>query len=216
MFYTGLIVVIALLALIGLALAVKLLIKGQWLLGFLRGILGIGLLAMVALFALAAMDIFSYKQVLSERPIGTIALEKQGTQHYRLILSDIQGNQEIYDIYGDQWQLDARLIKWTDKFSALGAKPAYRLERLSGRYFSLDQERNAERSLYTLSQSPYGVDLWSAVKIAGGLPWVDAVYGNASFVPMADGALYEVSLSHSGLVTRPLNEHAQAAVTRWQ
>ena len=48
------------------------------------------------------------------------------------------------------------------------------------------------------------------------MPWIDAVYGNAAFVPMEDGALFEVTLSHTGLLARPLNDPAKEAVNRWQ
>ena len=40
------------------------------------------------------------------------------------------------------------------------------------------------------------------------VPWLDALYGSATFLPMADGALYEIKVSQSGLVARPLNQAA--------
>ena len=48
------------------------------------------------------------------------------------------------------------------------------------------------------------------------LPVLDALYGSATFVPMSDGALFEVSLANSGLIARPLNERAQSAIERWR
>ena len=47
------------------------------------------------------------------------------------------------------------------------------------------------------------------------LPWVDTLYGSAAFMPMADGARYEVKVSQSGLVARPLNLVARQAVGAW-
>jgi hypothetical protein len=48
------------------------------------------------------------------------------------------------------------------------------------------------------------------------MPIIDAVYGSATYLPMADGALYEVSLSHTGLLARPLNASAEEAINTWR
>jgi hypothetical protein len=47
------------------------------------------------------------------------------------------------------------------------------------------------------------------------LPFVDAVFGNAVYLPMADGARYQVTLGQSGLIARPLNESARDATKGW-
>lgn len=66
-----------------------------------------------------------------------------------------------------------------------------------------------------LSNEP-GPDLWAlARRHPRWLPWVDAVYGSATYMPMTDGAAYRVTASPSGLVARPLNDIAREAVRRW-
>jgi hypothetical protein len=130
---------------------------------------------------------------------------------------DSEGRESLYELAGDQWQLDARLIKWPNALATLGVKPGFRLDRISGRYYSLEHERNAERTVYALNESQMGVDVWAFFHGSENVPPViDAVYGSATFVPMADDALYEILLSHTGLLARPLNQPAQAAVTDWQ
>jgi len=47
------------------------------------------------------------------------------------------------------------------------------------------------------------------------LPGVDAHYGTATYVPMADGARYEVSMSRDALIARPVNDEARNAVGSW-
>jgi hypothetical protein len=44
---------------------------------------------------------------------------------------------------------------------------------------------------------------------------VDAVYGSATFLPMADKAAYAISASQTGLIARPLNEAARNAISGW-
>jgi hypothetical protein len=70
--------------------------------------------------------------------------------------------------------------------------------------------------VYALAENP-GLDLWKAtLDHPTRLPFVDAVYGNAAYMPMSDGARYEVSITQSGLIARPVNAAAQQAAGSWK
>jgi hypothetical protein len=45
---------------------------------------------------------------------------------------------------------------------------------------------------------------------------VNARHGNSTFLPMVDGGQYQISLSESGLLARPLNQPAIEAVEQWR
>jgi hypothetical protein len=108
------------------------------------------------------------------------------------------------------------VLKWRALANLFGFDTAYRLDRISGRYTSIDDERSLPRTVYALNQ-PDRVDLWElAHRHHSWVPWIDALYGSATFLPMADGALYEIKVSQSGLLARPLNQAARAAVGSWQ
>ena len=47
------------------------------------------------------------------------------------------------------------------------------------------------------------------------MPGVDAYFGTATYLPMADGARFEVSLTRTALIARPLNDAAREAVGEW-
>jgi hypothetical protein len=99
--------------------------------------------------------------------------------------------------------------------NVLGFDTAYRLDRISGRYASIDDERSLPRTVYSLTQ-PERVDLWElAHRYRSWVPWIDALYGSATYLPMADGARYSISVSQSGLVARPVNQAAVVAVGDW-
>ncbi|UTF61946.1 cation/multidrug efflux pump [Gilvimarinus sp. DA14] len=210
----------ALAALLGLLVAysaAKLLWKDSWVLGWLRGMFGLALLALAVVFVFIAMDIFSYRQIQSEHNVATLSFDKKADQVFNVLVVDAQGVEHNYIIKGDQWQLDARIIKWTGALANVGIKPGYRLDRLSGRYYSLEKEREEERTVYSFNESPAGIDVWAWLReVKEQLPIVDAVYGSATYLPMADDAVFEISLSVAGLVARPLNEEARAAVGDWQ
>jgi hypothetical protein len=98
----------------------------------------------------------------------------------------------------------------------LGFDTAYRLERIAGRYSDIDRERASPRTVYAL-HAPEGVDAWALLRSHHEyVPWADALYGSATYVPMADGAAYEVNVSQNGLIARPLNLAARQAVGAWR
>jgi hypothetical protein len=42
-------------------------------------------------------------------------------------------------------------------------------------------------------------------------PMVDSLYGGGAFMPMANGGRYEVWLTQTGLIARPMNPAAMSA-----
>jgi len=121
-----------------------------------------------------------------------------------------------YEIRGDEWQIDARVLKWKGMATLLGLDTLYRFERVAGRYADTAQEKSAPRTVHALSTEA-GFDLWSALKQHHRwLPLADALYGSAAYAPMADGAQYSVNVSTTGLLLRPLNESAKKALGGWK
>jgi hypothetical protein len=97
----------------------------------------------------------------------------------------------------------------------LGLNSQYRLDRFSGRYTDTQQELNAERSVYDIRPTRQsGVDLWPVVdEYNQYIPMVDALYGSGAYMPMADGARYEVRITQNGLFARATNEVAAEATS---
>lgn len=217
MFYSVLAIILIILGLAALGWSLKVLLRPGWILGWLRGMAGLTLVICSLVLGLVALDLFSYKQLVAEQSIGTISFQQLGPQRFYATLVDTKGEEQRYELAGDQWQLDVRFIKWPTAMAAVGVKPGYRLDRLSGRYYSLDMERRGDRTVYALNDTRAGIDIWNFFRERGtALKLVDAIYGSATFVPMADSALYEILLSHSGLLARPLNEPARLALSRWE
>lgn len=214
MIFTLLAFFIALIAIFIVYKAGKMLWQNSWFVGFCRGLFGFFLIGVAAVIAVMAFDLYSYKQVLQEQPVATINFDKIEEQHYFAVLSDKNGREQRVELRGDQWQLDARIVKWKGYLAGFGLKPAYRLERLSGRYYDIEQETTEKRTAHSVHPSLYGVDVWQIINDhPEWLPVVDAIYGSATYLPMKDGALFEISLSNTGLVARPVNQVARDAVS---
>jgi hypothetical protein len=152
----------------------------------------------------------------AEQPAGELQFARVGYHQFNGVFTFPSGERADFALRGDEWQVDARVLKWQTLANLVGFDAAYRLDRISGRYSSIEDERSLPRTVYALNQ-PDRVDLWDLIhRYHSWVPWIDALYGTATYLPMADGALYEIKVSQSGLVARPLNQAARAAVGSWR
>jgi hypothetical protein len=200
-----------------LALGCQRLIRGRFLAAGGTMLLAVGLLAAGALLFLVSLNLHTYARLTHERPVAELVFELAAPQRYRVTLTGVpSGHMQTFVLAGDEWQLDARVLKWQGWANMLGLDAQYRLERISGRYRDIEQERHDKRTVYPLSENP-GIDLWTLrQQYPGWLKFVDAVYGSATYMPMADGARYEVSMTQTGLIARPQNDAARAAARSWK
>lgn len=183
--------------------------------GSLEGLVGLLLLAVAALMAMISINLYTYDRLTYESKVAEIDFQEIGPQHFVTLLKS-KNQTQILDLRGDDWQIDARVLKWRGMAALLGFDTLYRLDRLSGRYRNIDQERTAQRTVHSLSEGK-GLDLWLMVKkYKRWIPWVDALYGSATYMPMVDGASYTVFVSLTGLFARPNNDIALKAVSEWR
>ncbi|WP_461482212.1 cation/multidrug efflux pump [Porticoccus sp.] len=200
-----------------LLVALRLLLKGGMLAAVVRAVVGLTLLFLSILLFLAGYDLLSYRPLLREEAVVTLQFQKLAPQSYRVLLVEAGGEQYRYHLKGDQWQLDVRLLRWHPSLASIGFKSLYRLDRLSGRYADIRQQLQNSPSAHQLGDSPTGFDTWLMLKHFPWLrEWVDAQYGTATFLPMANGAVFDVKLAYGGLLARPVNPPAEAAIADWR
>lgn len=161
-------------------------------------------------------SIYSYEQLTDEQTVGLIEFRENapGTYVVRLMIED--KSDRVMTLRGDEWQIDARVVTWKPPASILGLEPIYQLERLSGRYSDVQREVSEPRTVHALADDR-ALDVWNiARRFPVLMPGIDAYYGTATYVPMADGARFEVNLSRDALIARPMNDAARKAVGEWQ
>jgi len=208
-------IVFAALGVILFILGIQRLWRRRVLAGSLEGLVGLLLLAIAALMAAISINLYTYDRLTHESKIAEITFREIGPQHFGAIVF-FKNNTKILDLRGDEWQIDARVLKWHALALLIGFDTLYRLDRLSGRYRDIARERTGPRTVHSLSEEQ-GLDLWMiSRRYARWIPLVDALYGSATYMPMVDGASYTVSVSSTGLLTRPSNDIARKAVGEWR
>ena len=215
MTFTALIVVCALLGLLFFIAAVRRLRRRRVMRGMAHGAAALIFLLAAVCAVLIGTNLRSYQRLSYEQPAGELQLSRVGDRQFDAVLSYPDGERANFPLRGDEWQIDARVLKWHAFANLVGFDAAYRLERISGRYSHVEDERTQPRTVYEL-HPPGRIDPWELIhRYRSWIPWMDALYGSATFLPMADGALYEIKVSQSGLVARPLNQAAREAVGSW-
>ncbi len=156
-----------------------------------------------------------YERLTAEQLVGVIEFSQSAPEEYTARLMIDGQIDRLLTLRGDEWQLDARVVTWQPPATILGLEPVYQLERLSGRYSSVDREQTEPRTVHGLAEER-PLDLWNMVRKFPRLtPGIDAFYGTATYLPMADGARFRVTLSRDALISRPINDQARKAVGDW-
>jgi len=187
----------------------------------LYGLQGIVVFLLLIVALLIFSNLNTYKRLTHENEIVDVLVRKLARQKFQLVLiypqpDGINSEPEYYSLYGDEWQLDTRIIKWKSWANVIGMDSYYQLERLSGRYANIEQANDSPPSAHQLTGEQKGLSIWKLKNLMkSNMPFLDAYYGQSIFVPMRDGAKYRVSLSQAGLVVRPANESATRALDAW-
>jgi hypothetical protein len=175
------------------------------------GVAGLG-----TVVALLAASLHTYSRLTAEQEAARAVFRELAPKRFELILVLKDEPARRLEIRGDEWQIDARVLKWKGLATTLGLDTVYRFERVAGRYTDTAQEKTAPRSVHALSAGT-AFDLWSLLKNQQRwLPLADALYGSAAYAPMGDGAQYAVNVSATGLLLRPLNDAAKKALGGWK
>lgn len=169
--------------------------------GGTRGLVGIMFLALAALAGTITAGIQGYRALTYEEVAATVATEPLGPHRFRATIMLPDGRLAMYELAGDAFYVDARVLKWRGLTTLLGLHTLYELDRVAGRYNDAQDERTKPHTAYTLVRAtPVDLFLLARRKLLG--PLVDAEYGSAAFIAANGPADYEVRVSTTGLLLR--------------
>ena len=152
---------------------------------------------------LVGSNLYTLHRLTDESPIAELQFRQTGIQEFEATIAygDFC-NPEKYLLYGDQWRMDARFLKWRPWANLIGFDSMYRIERLGGRYVDVQDENTRRHLSYKLH--PEGlVDLPVIMdRYNGPLSPVDTFYGSSVYDVMREGTLFRVYRAQSGLLVR--------------
>jgi hypothetical protein len=164
----------------------------------------VSLLVIAGLFTgLVAWNLHTFNRLTEESLIARLRFVPVAPQQYDVVLRTGDFcNPQTYRLYGDEWRIDARFLKWKPWANLLGMDAMYRLERLSGRYKNIDDENRQKHFAYAIGEEPV-VDLVRyAERDWGGWMPVDTSFGSSVYETINPAYEYAVYRSQSGLFVR--------------
>ncbi len=176
---------------------------------------GLGMASIGLLMLAVAANVYTYHRLTAEILVADIKIKQIAPNSYDLQLTEVGKQPLNFEVIGDEWQLDARFLRWRSWATLLGKEPMLRLERLSGRYSDIEQAKVAQRSLYALNPHP-GLDVWKyAREYAEWLPFIDAYFGSSVYMPLIADGHYKVIATDGGLMVRAVNLPAKKILKDW-
>jgi hypothetical protein len=202
------VIVAAVLAVLGLvfcraALAAFRPPQRRWLAGWMRALTGLLLVTLAALLATITVGIRGYRALTFEEVAATVKTQPIAPQRFRATIVLPDKRLAMYELAGDAFYVDAHIVKWPAWANLLGLHTAYELDRVAGRYNDVADERRQPHTVYSIARNkPVDVFFLARRTLLGTL--VDAEYGSAAFVAGNRPAEYEVRVSTTGLLMRPV------------
>jgi len=181
-------------------------------------------LAIIGLAAgLLGFNVQTYSRLTHEGAVAEVSVKavNPATQTYAVTVHrlDYPGTISHCTIQGDEWLISGRVQKWRPWANVLGLDATYSLDQLSNRYFTAERGNGRLITACDLNGPPPAIDKYVP---AGWLAWLadqsytaDRRFGDANYMPLADGAVYRVVITQSGFNSEPANDTAlKAANTR--
>jgi hypothetical protein len=197
--------VFALLAVLFVAVAIATFRKRRILGGLGALLVGLLCLSLAGLAAAVAIGVQGYRALTHEEVAATVRTEPLGPQHFRATVLLPDGRTGQFNILGDAFYVDAHILKWKPIVNVLGLHTGYELDRVGGRYNALQDEQQRPHTVFPLGPART-VDVFAFVRRHPRVlaPLVDAEYGSGTFVGAEHSARFEVRVSTTGLLIRPL------------
>ena len=162
-------------------------------------------LSLGALFATLGASTQGYRALTMEEVALTVTTVPTGPHAFQAYVEFPDGRDTTLAVAGDQLLVDAHILKWHYIGNVLGFHTQYELDRLTGRYADIDDERTAERTVHSLKVAK-SVDLFDLAERYSFLRLLlDTEYGSATYVDVTEPARFEVRVSTTGLLVREID-----------
>ena len=160
-------------------------------------------LSLAALSSTLGISTQGYRALTAEVLAATVTTVPTGPRAFQAFVEFPDGRDTTLHLAGDQVLVDAHILKWHPLANMVGLHTLYELDRLTGRYAAIDDEREEPRTVHSLkAEKP--VDLFNLARRYSLLALlVDAEYGSATYIEVERPARFEVRVSTTGLLIRP-------------
>jgi hypothetical protein len=179
---------------------------------------GGGIVAIVGLTAgLIGLNLQGYARLTYEVPLAHVAVKAVDPANKTFDVTVTRLDETRYvqtcRLQGDAWEIGGRFQKWKAWANEIGLNATYTLDQITNRY-NTAVDGNGQRITACDLKAPQPkatqflpafVEKW----VLKNMIVEDRLFGSASFMPMVDGAEYNVIATQFGFNAEPTNEVAR-------
>lgn len=187
--------------------------------GTQRLLVGCVFAAVGSAFGLFGLNLQTYSRLAYESPVAEVEVKASAPaeKRYTVTIRRLDGTNvtQTCALQGDEWLLSGRVQKWKPWVTVLGVDSTYTLDQMANKYFDALEANGKPITACAIEKPAPEVNRYVPPEW---LAWMmsyakteDRRFGSASYMPLADGALYEVVMTQSGLNAQPSNDAARAA-----
>jgi hypothetical protein len=187
--------------------------------GSRRVMVGIPVAALGLAASLLALNTQTFARLSQEGDVAQVSVKSVNPADslYAVEVKRLDGSDAttICNIQGDEWLIGGRVQKWKPWANVLGLDSTYTLDQIDNKYFTASRANGRSITACDLAGPPPAVNKVVPDSL---LYWlIDQSYteqrrfGSASYMPLADGAVYKVVMTQSGLNAEPVNDAARTA-----
>jgi len=169
--------------------------------------------------ALLGFNTQTFARLSHEGPVAEVSVKvlNKRTSLYAVSVRRLDGanNSTICELQGDDWLLSGRVQKWKPWANVLGLDATYTLNQISNMYSTAARGNGKTITACDLAGPPPDVNRYIP---EGWVQWLrdhayaaDRRFGDANYMPMVDGAVYQVVITQSGFNAVPENDVAKKA-----
>jgi hypothetical protein len=217
--------------------------KARLVSGLFRTLFGGLTLAGAAIMGLIGLNLQTYARLTHERLAAEVTLKQTGENQFTAsVRKAVNSKGELgpaqdFAVTGDQVRIEGPVWKMKPWANIIGADSFYRLDRVQGRWSNAQAENANVPTAHDLDGgSTTGLDaLKIAEAVGSGAETVanltrgkddkvapgsfnpitlDTNFGSGVYMPMADGAVYDVMITQAAFIVRGKNDIALGALSR--
>lgn len=203
LFMMLLLVMVALLLARGLLRGLK-----AWLVVWLRATIAGLCLVFSGFCGFLFYDLSQFNTLASSDPIARVSIQAIDEKTYVAKVTDANNVVTHVTLDGDAWQISAKAINWGGVFKMVDARPIYRLDSMNSRYFAFEYHQRGRQINIDRSMAANILDSWSVfnhftdkLQAIG----VRSSKAAAAYLPLRDGAVFEIFYRQDSLVAEAAN-----------
>lgn len=177
-------------------------------------------LAGAAVVGLIGLNLQTYARLTHEQLAAEISLKQTAPNEFIATVrkandKGVLGPAKDFTVVGDDVRLEGRVWKFKPWANVIGADAFYRLQRIQGRWADAAKENSTPSTADDSIRDDAGVDVFRLPLGKWNPITLDTTFGSGVYMPMVDGAIYNVSMTQSAFIARGKNEIGENALSNW-